>query len=105
MTRYLAIALALALLALGGAGLLLKRSYTANGAMKAQNTELAQRVKTAQEAAKRSDKASARLAADRLALARSEALLRQRLDAALALPKNREWADSTVPQEVRDALE
>lgn len=98
LTRALAYALAVALLAAAGLGFLYHRQ---TGAL-AVKTEA---LKSAVAAQKRSDKASARLAADRLALARSEALLRQRLDAALALPKNTEWANATVPQEVRDALE
>lgn len=98
LTRIMAGALALALAAALAFGWLWHRQ-TGRLAVTTKALE------SATAAEKRGRQASARLAAEKLALAREQAALRQALDAALALPKNREWADATVPQEVRDALE
>jgi hypothetical protein len=60
-------------------------------------------LKRATSAAKQSDRATARAAAEKAAVARQMASLRQALDAALA--SQPEWAAQPVPQEVLDALQ
>ena len=97
------IGLAVALsIALGGAGLLLKRSYAKNGQQAEQITALNGAVKRASEQRKLDQATLGRLAQKNAAAARESALLSQQLQRSLF--ENREWADQPVPQGVQDAL-
>lgn len=102
MSKYLIIALAAALAALGGAGWLLKLSYAENGAQKTEIRTLKDERKRAQDALKRERAISAQRRAENAALALEQATLRQSLERSLTA--NREWADQQVPADVQDAL-
>lgn len=102
LTRYLLAALAASVLALAGLGWLLRSSYITNGKQAVQLKALSEAAKAAQARAVKDRAISSQLAQDRAAMARESASLRQALDR--ALESNRDWANSSVPQEVQDAL-
>lgn len=102
LTKYLIIACVALALALGGSGWLLYRQIgkTAEAVAEAQQAQEA--LQGLQKGLKRAQATSARLAREKAATARKEALARQRLEA--ALDRAPEWRDQPVPQEVQDAL-
>jgi hypothetical protein len=103
LTRILAGFLVVLLLSQAGTAYLLVASYKANGAQKAQLEASEQARKRALAASKRDRALSARRAKENAATARENALLRQRVEGALA--QHRAWADQPVPKEVQDALQ
>jgi hypothetical protein len=102
MTKYLIAALAVITLLLAGVSTLWYRSNVALVLSQAQVQEMTKAQERAQEALKRSQALSARLAREKAATARESALLRQSLEA--ALDRSPEWRDEPVPKEVQDAL-
>ncbi len=103
LTGYLAAAIAALALALGGAGVLLKRSYTANGALRADVTALRDANEALQDARKLADRVVVARARANAATGRKTARNRTSLDAAIA--RNPGWASQPLPKEVLDALE
>lgn len=87
---------------LAGSGWLLKRSYSANGRIKAELTQATDRVTLLEKQAK-ADQAllKKRAAAEKEARIREAAAHKALQNSLFA---NREWADQPVPKEVLDAL-
>lgn len=99
MLNYLTLGLGALVLALA-AGLYWSVGQTAKTV--AEKQQISQALKTAQEGLERQRALSAQLAKEKAARARSEALLRQQLDSALAAQPD--WANQPTPKEIQDAL-
>ena len=102
MTRYLLGVVLLLAVALGGAGFLLKRSYTQNGLYRAQIGQYQEAARKAEEQRKKDMTVLAQRAKENAAAAREMTSLRQKLDRALTA--NQKWAAEPLPKEVSDAL-
>ena len=102
LNKYLLLAILGFGIALTGAGILLKRSWTANGIQKAQIGVLNQTILRAQEQ-RALDQATLALAARKIASTARETASAQ-ASLASASRQNRSWADQPVPKEVQDAL-
>lgn len=102
MTKYLLAAIAALILALSGAGFLLKREIAAHAVEKAARVAVQSSLDGALERESDLRKASvaraAAIASERRKSAAAQAALRKALDV------NRAWADQPVPKEVQDAL-
>ncbi len=103
MTKYLLLAIALLALALGGSGVLLKRSYATNGKQATEITALQDAAKVMQEQARKDRVLITKHAQAKVLLQNKADRLRADLDHSLSA--NREWADQPIPQEVQDALQ
>lgn len=102
MSRYLMAVIAALSIALAGAGWLLKRAYTANGAQTVQIHSLQEAQERAAKAAKRDRALLAQRGREIAAYAAAAASARASLSD--SLQRNPAWADQPVPQEVQDAL-
>ena len=102
MNRLILGALAAALLAVAGLGTVVWSQRGENATLRAAVHQQAARASAAESARKQADDALVSLRRKNAATAREMALLSASLEAALA--ENRAWADSPVPEGVRNAL-
>ena len=101
-TKYLIIALAIAVASSVGMGYGWRSAERANGSIKAELSLAQKALRTAQEASKRAQVSAHRLASEVRAQRALATQAQQALSSALA--KSPEWATQEIPKEVQDAI-